>query len=433
MRRLALAALLCLLPAPPARGAELPVVRERLDNGFTVLVRSNPSAPVVAVSVLVKMGTRWETAETAGISNYVQAVIVKGTTRHNGGEIAELITDLGGKLSANGNTDYSEIRGTALARFWRQLLGLTAELALEPALKPDQVEGERDLLLARAQKREDNPTTHAFDAVFARLSGAHPYGLPILGTRESLARIDRAAVAAWYRRFYRPGRMVLAVSGQVPVADVVAEARRLFGGLPAGSDGDLDRPLPPPTPAGGRTVIEQAAQQAHVLMGSLAPGVPDADYAAVKVLGTVLGGGLAGRLFVELRDRQALAYTVSAFFDPVRGPGAFVVYMGTAPENAARAEQALAREIERIRAERVSDAELRRAKAYLLGTFAMDRRTNARQAFYLAFFEVLGVGYDFPVRYRAAVEAVTADDLLRVARAYLHPLTTVVVEPPAKR
>ncbi len=433
MRRLGLLALLLLLAAPPALAGELPVVRERLDNGVTLLVRENPSAPVVAVSLLVQTGSRWESAANAGISNFVQAVIVKGTTKRNGGEIAEAITGFGGKLSANGDTDYSEIRGTALARFWRELLGLTAELALEPALLPDQGEGEKEFLVARIQKREDNPAARAFDAFFAKLYGAHPYGLPTLGTRETIARIDHPAIVAWYRRFYRPERMVLAVSGQVPAAPVVAEAKRLFAGLPRSADAVADPPLARPAPAGGRTVIEQPAQQTQILMGSLAPRVSDPDYAAVKLLGTVLGGGLAGRLFVELRDRQGLAYTVSAFFDPYRDPGSFLLYMGTAPENGARAEKALAGEIERIRTERVSDEELRRAKAYLLGTLAMDRRTNARQAWYLAFFETVGAGWEFPARYRAAVEAVTADDLLRAARTYLGPLTTVVLQPPPKR
>ncbi len=431
MRRLFPGALAALVLAAPAAAGELPVVRERLDNGLTLLVRANPAAPVVAASLLVRMGTRWETAADGGLSNFVQAVMVTGTAKRNGGEIAEAITGLGGRLSANGDTDYSEIRGTALARFWRELLGLTAELALEPAFQPDQVQAQRDFLLARAQKRRDNPPTHAFDVFFAMLYGTHPYGLPTLGTPESLARIDPAAIVAWYRRFYRPERMVLAVSGQVPAAEVMAEARRLFGGLPRGGTGD-DASLAPPKPAGGRTVVEQTSQQTQILVGSLAPRVADRDYAAVKLLGTVLGGGQAGRLFVELRDKQALAYTVAAFFDPLREPGSFLVYVNTAPGNAARAEEALRREIERIRAEPVSAPELLRAKAYLLGSYEMDRRTNARQAWYLAFFETIGVGYDFPTRYRAAVEAVTVEDLLRVARSYLHPLTTVVLGPPPR-
>jgi predicted Zn-dependent peptidase len=424
--------LLPVLPAP-ATAAELPVIRERLDNGFTLLVRENPTAPVVAVSLLVRMGVRWETRENAGISNLLQAVIVKGTTRHGGGQIAELIAGLGGKMSANGDVDYSEIRGTALARFWRELLGLTAELALEPALGPADVEVERDDLVTSIQKRRDNPTTRAFDSFFTTLYGPHPYGLPNLGAPASLARIDHAAIVAWYQAFYRPERMVLAVSGQAPAAEVVAEIKRLFGGAVASGSAQPEPVLPRAAPARPRTVVEQAAQQAQILMGSLAPRVEDRDYAPVKVLGTVLGGGLAGRLFVELRDKRGLAYTAASYYDPLADPGSLVVYLGTAPKNAVRAEQALAQEIARIRTQPVGAAELKRAKAYLLGSFAMDRRTNARQAWYLAFYESLGVGYDFPTRYRQAVEAVTAADVLRVAKTYLQPLTTVVLKPPKSR
>jgi len=427
-----LALLVLLSVAAPVAAAELPVVREQLENGFTLLVRENPTAPVVAMSLMVKMGTRWETADKAGISNFVQAVIVRGTTKRSGGEIAETIARLGGKLSGSGEVDYSEIKGTALARFWRELLGLVTELALHPSLTPEYVDSERDFLLPRIQKREDNPTTRGFDVLFAQLFGSHPYGLPLLGTPESIERLNHEAILSWYRQFYRPDRMVLAVSGQVPAAQVVAEAKRSFGSLPKSGGDSKDAPLPRPTPSGGRTLVEQEAQQVQILVGSLGPRLEDRDYAAVKVLSTILGGGLAGRLFVELRDKQALAYTVSAYFDPLREAGAQIVYLGTAPDNAARAEAALLKQIERIRAEAVGAAELRRAKAYLLGTMEMDRRTNARQAWYLAFYEIDGAGYDFPARYRRAVEAVTAADVLRVAKAYLEPLTTVVLRPPAK-
>jgi predicted Zn-dependent peptidase len=179
--------------------------------------------------------------------------------------------------------------------------------------------------------------------------------------------------------------------------------------------------------------VEQAAQQVQILAGGLAPSLDHRDHAAVKVLAAVLGGGMAGRLFAELRDRQALAYTARAFYDPVKEPGALVLYLGTAPDNAARAETALLAEIERARSQPVSAEELGRARGYLLGNYAMDRRTNARQAWYLAFYEVEGVGQDFPDRYRRAVEAVTAEDVQRVARTYLGTLTVVVLRPPTAR
>lgn len=425
---------LLILAGLVAPGAAQPItpVRQRLANGLTVLIRENPLAPVVAVSLLVKTGTRWETAERAGISNFLHAVMVKGTTRRSGADLAEAIAALGGKLSAAGDVDYSGVNATALARFWRELLVLTAELALEPRLASADVPTERDWLVSRIQRQRDNPAARVFDEFYAALYGSHPYGLPTLGTPAALARIDRAALVAHYQAVYRPERMVLTVSGQVRADEVLAEVRRLFGALP-GSGASAEPGNPPPVRAARRLLVEQAAQQAQIVAGGLAPPLDHPDHAAVKVLATVLGGGMAGRLFAELRDRQALAYTASAFYDPVKEPGALILYLGTAPDNAGRAEAALVREVERIRSELVAPGELARAKGYLLGNYAMDRRTNARQAWYMAFYELEGVGQDFPERYRRAVEAVTAADLQRVARAYLDPLTIVVLRPPGGR
>jgi predicted Zn-dependent peptidase len=405
---------------------------ERLDNGFTVIVRENPLAPVVAVSLQVRIGTRWETPANAGISNFLHAVMVKGTTKRSGAQLAEEIAAMGGKISASGDIDYSEIRSSALARFWKPLLTLTAELALSPALAPDEVAAERDWLLSRIQRRRDNPPSRVFDDAYATLYGSHPYALPSLGTPESLARIDHAAIVAHYRTSYQPERLALVVSGQVSAPEVLAEARQLFGGLRAGG-GTTDASIPPPTPRARRVRIEQPAQQAQIIVASIAPSMSQPDHAAVKVLSTVLGGGMAGRLFVELRDKRGLAYTAASFYEAMHEPSALILYLGTAPENATKAEQALGVEIDRVRKERVSDEDLTRAKNYLLGRYEMDRRTNERQAWYLGFYTLQGVGQEYPERYRKAVEAVTAADVLRVAQTYLGTLTTVVLEPPRSR
>ncbi|HEV8583367.1 MAG TPA: pitrilysin family protein [Methylomirabilota bacterium] len=432
MRRRLLAAALLLLaaaPAPAPAQSREGVRQTRLPNGLTVIVRESAIAPVVAVSLLVRMGTRWETPETAGLSNFVHAVMVKGTTKRSGSELAEAIAALGGKISASGEGDYSEIRASALARFWRELLGLTAELALQPKLAPEEVDRERDFVLSRVQRRRDNAPSRAFDEFFALLYGRHPYGIPGLGTPVSLARVNHAAVVARYRDFYHPDRLVLAVSGQVRAEEVLAEAERLFGGMPAASTAALDAPVPAPVAGARRQVIEQPANQTQILVGGLAPPLDHPDHAAVKVLSSVLGGGMAGRLFVELRDKRALAYTATSFYEPVKDVGALVLYLGTTPETAAQAEQGLRAEIARIQREPVPAAELERAKSYLLGRYAMDRRTSERLAWYLAFYEVERVGLDYPERYRRAVEAVTVADVQRVATTYLATPVTIVLGP----
>jgi predicted Zn-dependent peptidase len=149
----------------------------------------------------------------------------------------------------------------------------------------------------------------------------------------------------------------------------------------------------------------------------------------MKVLAAMLGGGTSGRLFRELRERRGLAYALGVLNASRIGPAAFVGYLGTSAANVIAAETGMREELERVRAAPPSDDELSRAKAYVLGTLAMDRRTNARQAWYMAFFEVVGAGWEFPDRYAEAVAAVSPSDVVASARRYLDRPTTVVLVP----
>ena len=223
--------------------------------------------------------------------------------------------------------------------------------------------------------------------------------------------------------------MVLAVSGGVERDSIQRHAQRLFTHMPGG---EIDEPAPSePTPSAERRVLDRPAQQAQVLMGFLGPGIGDPDYAPGKIMSAVLGGGVAGRLFVKLREERGLAYALGMVNPARRAPASFVAYLSTSDDNVERAEWGLRQEIERFRTDGPSEAELARAKAYVLGNLAMDRRTNARHAWYLAFFELAGFGWDYPERYARALEAVSAADVTRVARRYLAKPATVVVRPPS--
>jgi predicted Zn-dependent peptidase len=269
------------------------------------------------------------------------------------------------------------------------------------------------------------------DTVMSRVYGDHPYGRPVLGRPTALERVDRAALLAYHQRFYRAPRMILAVSGDVSAREVMAEVTRRFATAPTG-EGEPEPTLPAAAARADRTVLVRPSAQAQVLVAFLAPPTSHPDYAAVKVLATALGGGMAGRLFTEVRDKQGLAYSTGGAYPSRLGAGVIYMQLGTAPANQVRAEAAMLGELERIRRDPVNPAELARAKAYLLGQFALDRRTNARLAWYDAFFEALGVGLDFADRYTRAVEAVSAEDVLRVARTYLAAPTIVTLGPAAQ-
>jgi zinc protease len=411
-----------------ADGSTGAVARTKLGNGMTVLVRENPTAPVVAISLMVGMGTRWETRQNAGISNFLQLMVVRGTTSLDGTQIASAADRMGGSIDAYGDADYSEIAATALSRFWGEMLDLVAEVGLRPSIPDGTTQAVRDFLVRQIRNRAEKPYDAAFDSLMARTYGDHPYAWDPLGLKESLERMDRAALLAHYRRHYVPGAMVLAVSGKVKSAEVVARAERLFGAVPAAAV-PAPSTMAVPAPATARTVLTVPGAQAQILMGGLAPSLTDPDLATMKVVSTVLGGGLASRFFSELRDKQGLAYTTAAR-EPMRvGAGYFLALLGTAPANKEKAEAALREQLERIQRQAVSDEELRVAKAYVLGSLAMDRRTNARQAWYMASLEVAGVGHEFLDRYVAQVRAVTKADVQLAAQRYLATVRTVVAEP----
>jgi len=425
---LALATLLAFLVPVSAAAQTSGVSRTILPNGLTVLVRENREAPVVAYSLMVKMGTRTETPDNAGISNLLQQMLVRGTEKLDGEQIAEAADRMGGGIDAYGDVDYSEITATALSRNWQEMLDLLGDCVLRPTLPDGTVQAVRNFLARQIRNRGDKPFDVASDRMRAALFGSNPYAWDPFGRRASVEKLDREALIAYYRRFYVPGQMVLAVSGDVKSADVVAQVQRIFGSMAPGKVEMPAVPAPPPMVA-SREVIVVPGAQAQIFMGALAPSLTEADHPPLKVLTAVLGGGMASRFFSELRDQQALAYTTLAQYPSRVDTSAFVAILGTAPENVTKAEPALAEQLERIRNQAASEDEVAVARAYVVGSQAMDRRTNARQAWYLAFYEVAGVGYEFLDRYAAAVKQVTPADVQRVARKYLSVVRTVIVQP----
>ena len=261
-RGFALAAALLLLAPAAAAAQSVGVTRTKLPNGLTVLVRENPAAPVVAYSLMVKMGTRTETPDTAGISNLLQLMLVRGTEKMNGEQIAEAADRMGGSIDAYGDADYSEITATALSRNWQEMLDLVADVALRPSLPEGTVQAVRDFIVRQIRNRGDKPFDVASDKMRAALFGSNPYAWDPLGRRESVEKVGRETLLAYYRRSYVPGQMVLAVSGDVKAAEVVAQVQRICG-----QKANLKREGTPGTTA----TVRLGRNQDHDLWGRAGP------------------------------------------------------------------------------------------------------------------------------------------------------------------
>ncbi len=175
------------------------VTRTLLPNGLTVLVRENPEAPVVAYSLMVRMGTRTETPDNAGISNLLQQMLVRGTEKLDGEQIAEAADRMGGGIDAYGDADYSEITATALSRNWQEMLELVGDCVLRPTLPDGTVQAVRNFLVRQIRNRGDKPFDVATDRMRAALFGANPYAWDPLGRRESGDQVAAAAAACLRR------------------------------------------------------------------------------------------------------------------------------------------------------------------------------------------------------------------------------------------
>jgi zinc protease len=418
------------LLAPAVAGAEMPgVTRTRLPNGLSVIVRENNAAPLVAYSLLVKMGTRNETPETAGISNLLQLMVVRGTEKMSGEEIAAAADRLGGSIDAYADADYSEITATALSRNWQAMLEIVGDVTLRPNLPDGTLNAVRDFLVRQIRNRGEKPFDVASDQTRIALFGPrHPYSWDPIGRSEAVRALNRDTVLAWYRRQYVPSNMVLAVSGDVKSSEVMPVAQRLFGGMPAGKADAPTVPAPPAMTA-TREVFKVPGAQAQIFMSTLAPAFTHPDYPALKVMSAILGGGMASRFFSELRDQQALAYATATLYPPRLDTGSWIGLLGTGPGNVSKAEAALKDQLRRIQTEPASEQEVAVARSYVVGTQLMDRRTNARQAWYLAAAEVAGLPPDYFETYAANVKKVTGADVMRVAKQYLGVVRTVIVQP----
>ena len=419
-----------LVPDPdhPAVAGLGPVTRLTLASGLTVLVRENRSVPVVALTLLSRTGAADEGLEVNGVTALLGRVLLKGTRGLSAVEVARAAEDAGGGIESGVDQEYGELRAWGLARHWRRLLALLHEVATAPRLADEEIERERRVLLAQIRGLEDQPA-HVANRILARaLFGPRGYGLPPSGEEATVARLARADLLARFGEAYAADRLVLAVSGDVGADEALAEVSRLFDGLAPGGPLPV-APPPPDRPVRLRDRETSPTQQAHVLLGYLAPSVTDPDHVALKVANGVLGGGMSARLFRTLRDEEGLAYSVGSVYATRRVAGRVVLHIGTAPENVEAAEAGLRREVERLAGEPVPADELERTKAYLSGSFVLDRRTNSRQSFYLAFYEAMGVGAEYVLHYPGMLEAVDAPDVLRVIRRHLVEPAVAVVGP----
>jgi len=418
-------------PRPlPAHDVSFPPYEVRtLPNGLQVVVVLHHEQPAVSMRLLIRAGGSSDPKDKLGLARLTASVLDQGTTTKSAEELADAIDFIGGAESTNAGTDLSQLSMIVMKDSFDVGMRMLSDMARHPAFSPSEIDRQRQQVLSGLQVSLEDPDFVA-NAVFDRLVyGFHPYGMPQTGTPASISAITRDDLVAFHRRFFSANNAILAIVGDVTADEAFNEATKVFGDW---EKRDVPPPvfLEPPDPTRRLIVVNKPdAVQTEVRVGHI--GVPrkSPDYMALNLAIRILGGEGSNRLHQVLRTERGLTYGAQAQFDTLKWAGDIEAETNTRSEATGEVLRLIVDEFWRLQRERVGERELADAKAYLTGSFPLTIETPDEIA-----LQVLNnVFYEIPLselqNFRERVNAVTVDDIQRVARAYLKPdrLSVVLV------
>lgn len=429
----------------------------RFDNGILLVHRRTTANDIVGLSLLSRPGSVIDPPGKSGRANLMARLMTKGTKSRTSDEIASAVENLGARLSASADHDYVAVSLQCVRDDFGRSVEIMADVVRHPAFPLGEITTERKRVLADIRMKDDRPPSATMKHLRRELFDAHPYARANDGDPADIESINQIDLAEAHREHFRPERLVIGVVGDVSFETVRDTLASRLGDWTA-----TDVPLTGATKTfgapGRRVAVERDIEQGFVALATHTAAEGDPDSPAVDVASAVLGQGMSSRLFTSLRDRQGLAYTVGAFVTRHFDAGFMAAYIGSSPASI-RDDDAELRtlasrtygkaplpdqlqvakfdlisaklwdEVDSLKREPVPDAELDRARAYIVGNYLRRHETNSQQAFYLAYCELAGLGVAYDKQYPQLIRAVTTRDVLRVANKYFNDPTVVITRP----
>lgn len=415
-----------------SKAAESDVRLVRLPNGLRVLVKRHAQLPLVNLQAYVLGGTLVDTPETAGRSALLAAMLDKGTAGHTAREIAEYFDSIGGRLdmTAGRSTVYGST--TVLRDDFAAAAALFAECFTRPTFPEDEFARVKTLALGAIARRQDDPQQEAFEVFYDHLPAGSPYHIIQGGKAETVEPMTVEDLRQYHARYFVPNNMLVTVFGDIEPEAAVELVKKHFGELkpdPSFAPIEFDRPNDIP-----ETVVrhkQTAKEIGVVLLGYPTVSILDAkDHAALTVLDAMSSGYSypGGWLHNELRG-AGLVYFVHALAITGPAPGFLAVMAQTQPNKIDEVVERIRRNLERAKKGEFSDEEFRTAKQMIVALHAQENTTISGQAQQAALDELYGLGYDYDRTFDARIEAVTRDDVTRVAKQYLDHYLQVTTSP----
>ncbi len=406
------------------------IQRFELSNGLRLLVREDSRLPLVYMDAVFRGGLLVETPADNGLTKLFSRVLLKGTERRSAVQLAEEIETVGGSIGSDGGNNSFSVSLEVMQPDLGLGLDILADVLLHATLPADAVEREKTVQAAAIKSEDEHVTSLARNRLRAEMFGTHPYALRSSGSLESVARLDRAQLAAFRDRHVVARNGVLAVFGNVDAAEVRAQVERLFAEMPAGESA-LETVPQPAAPTGSRLVEHfEDKEQAVLMIGYPGTTVGGKDRHALELIDEA-SSDLGSRFFIRIREELGLAYFVGSSQMVGLAPGLFIFYVGTDPRKVDEVREAFTGEIAQLAANGLTEAELTRAKKKLLGKQAIAYQSNASLAYTAALDELYGLGYLHYQEMAAALERIGLDEVREVANRYFlgKPAVTVVVRP----
>ena len=414
------------VPSGGVGAVEVAPVVKRLPNGLTLVLQRHGSLPVASFNLFVPAGQTVEAKP--GLAWLVGDLLDEGAGGRSAEQIAETLDFLGASLA----TSPSGARAKCLSKDTETVLDLLADVVLRPDFAQDEIDKCRQSVLSEIAVEEDNPRTVGRRAFLTAIYGGHPYGRLPRGDAASVQSITREEIVDHHRLWFAPDRAILAATGDFDPEAMGAALEKRFGRWKA--TGAAPPTLPEVKPLAAATRVDRPMEgknQSNVFVGSVGIRRTDPDWTALLVLDHVLGTapGFSDRMSKDLRDEQGLAYQVygNGSSSSAEEPGAWTGYIACLGDDLPRAIEGVLGHVRRIRSEPVTDQELADAKSYLVGSQVFRYETTDGLAAELVQCQRFGLGFDWPAKFPAQVEAVTKEDILRVAKRLLDPEKMAVV------
>jgi predicted Zn-dependent peptidase len=335
---------------------------EILPSGLDLVTERMEDARSVCIGFWVGTGSRDEEASWAGSSHFLEHLLFKGTADRSATAIAEAVDEVGGDFNAFTTKEYTSFYIRLLAEHLPLGLDILSDIMWTPALRPVDLEAERQVILDEILMHADEPSDEASEQSSALLFPDHPLGREVLGTHESVSSMTADRIAEFFALHYRPGNMVVAVAGDLDHQEVANGLEARFQGSAGGVTPVRTGPDEKVEPL---AVSRRATEQTHLVLASRSVNRLDPRRYALAVVNHVLGGGLSSRLFQEIRERRGLAYSVWSERVAYHDAGSVSVGMGTAPEHVAEVLDIVSDELARLGADGITERELAIAKGNL--------------------------------------------------------------------